>query len=77
MGVVVSGEAGRTGNLKDKKSFNAVTAENDYGLIIVAFDHAVHFFGSWWVGSLSRRIQVNIISNISLKIEIVLNTDLH
>ncbi|KUL86085.1 hypothetical protein ZTR_07724 [Talaromyces verruculosus] len=57
MGVVVSGEAGRTGNMKDKKSFNAVTAENDYGLVIVAFDHAVHFFGSWWVGSLSRRIQ--------------------
>lgn len=77
MGVVVSGEAGRTGNLKDKKSFNAVTAENDYGLVIVAFDHAVHFFGSWWVASLSRRIQVSMIFNISRELKIVLNTDCH
>ncbi len=66
MGVVVRGEAGKTGNVKDKKSFNAVTAENDYGLVIVALDHAAHFFGSWWVGSLCRRVQVHITCNISL-----------
>ncbi|EED15267.1 conserved hypothetical protein [Talaromyces stipitatus ATCC 10500] len=57
MGVVVSGEAGRSSILKDKKAVNAITAENDYGLVIVAFDHAMHFFGSWWVSSLSRRVQ--------------------
>jgi hypothetical protein len=62
MGVVVSGEAGRPGVLKDKKSVTDTTAENDYGLVIVAFDHVLHFFGSWWVRSLGRRIQVRILT---------------
>ncbi|OKL63873.1 hypothetical protein UA08_00187 [Talaromyces atroroseus] len=57
MGVVVSGENGRPGILKDKKSIVDTTAENDYGLVIVAFDHVLHFIGFWWVRSLSRRIQ--------------------
>lgn len=59
MGVVVSGEAGRSSTLKDKKAFNIITSENDYGLAIVALDHAIYFFGSWWIESLRRRIQVS------------------
>lgn len=63
MGVVVSGEAGRSGFLSAKKSVGDITAENDYGLVIVAFDHVLHFFGSWSAGSLGRRIQVRVISH--------------
>lgn len=58
MGVVVSGETGRPATAKDKKRLKSITAENDYGLLVVAFDHITHFFGSWWIAGLMSRIQV-------------------
>lgn len=60
MGIVVSGEAGGSVFVKDKKTVGDITAENDYGLAIVAFDHVLCFLGSWWVGALGRRIQVRV-----------------
>ncbi|KAH8693623.1 hypothetical protein BGW36DRAFT_323720 [Talaromyces proteolyticus] len=57
MGVVVSGETGRSGTTRDKKKVKDITAENDYGLVIETVDHVMYFFGSWWVGSFGSRIQ--------------------
>jgi hypothetical protein len=58
MGVVVSGETGRPGTSRDRKRVKTITAENDYGLLLVALDHITDFFGSWGVVSLLSRVQV-------------------
>jgi hypothetical protein len=58
MGIVVSGEAGSSKLSREKQKGNLLTAENDYGLILAAFDQVSNFLGSWWALSLGGRIQV-------------------
>ncbi|KAL4985346.1 hypothetical protein BDW68DRAFT_179787 [Aspergillus falconensis] len=55
MGIVVSEDANRGRN--EQQKIEAIVAENDYGLVMVTLDQISVFLGSWWITSLTGRIQ--------------------
>lgn len=62
MGVVVSGEDGGAGMSNEQQKINIIAAENDYGLAMATLDQVSVFLGSWWISSLTGRIQVSLAS---------------
>ncbi|WEW61285.1 hypothetical protein PRK78_006775 [Emydomyces testavorans] len=57
MGIVVSGEDGKSGSAKDREKAELLTTENAYGIIIATIDQIAMFTTSWWASSLTARLQ--------------------